>query len=670
MTAFRREARAFVELLALCGFAITQPLLDIFGRAVTQFAFRGATGRDVVVFGVLLTFGPAVVLWGAEGAVGLVLPALRRRLHLVFVAALVTAFVLQVARPLLSGLPLLVLALAIATAAGLLYLRTGAARHWLSCAAVAPLVFLGLFVLSSPTGKLVSGGAASSTAVIGSPAPVVVLLLDELPLASLIGADGDIDRTLFPNIAELAGTSHWFRNTTTVTGATFHAVPSILTGDLPVPKSWPVSADHPRNLFTLLGGGMDLNVTETVTRLCPTELCEPGERSRDVLGDLATDAVDVLVDRLAPSGSGDDPVAGFAEDPGQKERVFTDYDISQPTRFKTFLDGIEDAEPALHFLHILLPHYPYEYLPSGGRYQGPVPDFGRLEGDTWGDEDWPTVLGRQRHVLQAMYVDGLVGDLVAALRDRGAYDDAAILLVADHGISFSAGGPIRGIQGQTLDREAEVDIMWVPFIVKEPGQEMGEVSDVNVLTVDVLPTIADLLDIELPWELDGRSALGRPRTSADKPYRSSDVGPFGAGVGPAVAVDADEGWDLVLRRSLDELLPERGSGAERIWRIGPRPDLVGRRVADVSEDLVEVQASLRDGDAYEDVDPQGFLPVLVRGAFEGATRGEVVAVAVNGVIGATGPIFDDEGSLGFAVMISEELLEPGRNRVEVYRIDA
>jgi hypothetical protein len=673
VTAFRRETRAFVELIALCGFAITQPLLDIFGRAVTQFAFRGATGRDVVVFGVLLTFGPALVLWAAEAVVGLVSSTIRRRLHLLFVAVLVAAFVVQVARPLLSGALLLVLALLIAAGAGLLYLRATAARQWLSFAAVAPLGFLGLFVLTSPTGKLVSGAAASSTALIGDPAPVVVLLLDELPLASLIGADGEIDAELYPNLAALVDTSHWFRNTTTLTGATFHAVPSILTGNLPDSTKWPISADHPGNLFTLLGGGMDLNVTETFSRLCPVELCELEQRSTDALRELGGDAAGILRDRLLLKSDDDDPVAGLGEEPSNREEdgIRTDLHISQPTRFNALLDGIEGDDPALHFLHILLPHVPYEYLPSGGRYQGPVPDIGRLaDDDMWGPETWPITLARQRHVLQVGYVDRLVGELVDTLRERGVYDEALIVVVADHGISFKADGPIRGMKGQPLDEDAEADILWVPLIIKEPGQSEGVISDANVLTIDVLPTVADILDIDMPWDVDGRSALGEPREGATKPSYSTDVGPFSLTVEERPRLDAAEGWQRVLARSVDSLLPP--AGRDRIWRVGPSPALVGQEVSSIEDGLLEpIDVVLHGPEAFEDLDPkEDFLPVLVRGRIDGIERGTPLAVAVNGVVGATGPVFRDEDGLAFAVMISEELLEPGRNRVEVYRIDA
>ena len=50
----RREFRAFIELFALLGFAIAQPLYDIFGRAPDQFIFRGALTSDIYAFAAVI----------------------------------------------------------------------------------------------------------------------------------------------------------------------------------------------------------------------------------------------------------------------------------------------------------------------------------------------------------------------------------------------------------------------------------------------------------------------------------------------------------------------------------------------------------------------------------------------------------------------------------------
>ena len=48
--------------------------------------------------------------------------------------------------------------------------------------------------------------------------------------------------------------STWFRNASSQHNLTHRAVPSILDGRLAADGTLPTYADHPRNLFTLLGG--------------------------------------------------------------------------------------------------------------------------------------------------------------------------------------------------------------------------------------------------------------------------------------------------------------------------------------------------------------------------------------------------------------------------------
>ena len=154
-------------------------------------------------------------------------------MHLVFIAVLVAVFVMQAARPLGNGIPLVLGAILLGVGAGVAYRRFPAVHLWLAFAALAPLGFLFLFLTSSSTSRLLQADEAVPAVEVGSPAPVVMVVLDELPLESLLDADGGIDAELFPNLAALADDSHWFRNTTTVSTSTWHAVPAIMTGQMP-----------------------------------------------------------------------------------------------------------------------------------------------------------------------------------------------------------------------------------------------------------------------------------------------------------------------------------------------------------------------------------------------------------------------------------------------------
>ena len=120
-----------------------------------------------------------------------------------------------------------------------------------------------------------------------------------------------------------------------------------------------------------------------------------------------------------------------------------------------------------------------------------------------GGDPWVGNLERQRHLLQAGYADRLVGQVLQRLDEVGVFDDAAIVVTADHGIAFSA-DPNRRLPTP----EALPEIMWTPLIVKAPGQSAPRVDDANVQSIDVLPTLAALIGVDIPWSVDGIDVAG------------------------------------------------------------------------------------------------------------------------------------------------------------------
>ena len=117
----------------------------------------------------------------------------------------------------------------------------------------------------------------------------------------------------------------------------------------------------------------------------------------------------------------------------------------------------------------------------------------------------------ERHVLQTMYTDVLVGELFDKLHEKGIYDKAAIVLTADHGEAFLTGEPRRRISARNIS-----DIAVVPFFVKLPGQRAGEVDNRPVLTVDALPTLAKAAGVDVPWKTDGMPVDERPASSDEQ----------------------------------------------------------------------------------------------------------------------------------------------------------
>ncbi len=672
----------------LWAFAVAQPLFDLLGDNPQFFALRGWPGGDIVVFALIVALVPPLVLAGVEALVELADPRAARVLHLGLVVVLVGAFVLQLLS-IAATVPALAIALAAGGAAALVYARVRPARSLLSMLAPAPLIFLALFLLFSDVSTFVlPEDEEVRAASVRTSAPAVLVIFDELPVHSLMDADRRIDAALFPNFARLARDATWYRNTASVDQDTPFAVPAILDGRLPSPDRLPFAADHPRNLFTLLGDRYELHAHEEATALCPPRLCAgadpaaadgtwddvgkvylhlvlPDGLERDVPavahawrrfsaerdGALRTSA-SVLAAGAAPPESAEH----------RRRRLLGNLDVGRVERFRRFVDEIEGgARPRLDVIHTVLPHVPYQYLPSGRAYRvRSGEELPGLNAKPGFHSPFLTGQAYQRHLLQLQLTDRLLGELLDRLQRVGLYQRVAVAVVADHGISFRRG------YGRRLLRPGNVrEIAPVPFLLKRPGQRHGAISDRPLQTIDVLPTLADAIGVRIPWHVDGRSAL-RAAGAAPRPRRI-----FKKRFERAYLVDTPS-WRAQQRGVLARKARLFGRG---LYAYGPRPDLLGRDVSGLPGPAPHgPRARLIRARRYTDVAPgSGVVPAHVVGTIEGgrAGGGRTIAVAVNGRIEATGLTFTLAGARAeqLSLMVPERALRPGRNSVRLFEVD-
>ncbi|MDZ7734219.1 MAG: sulfatase-like hydrolase/transferase [Acidimicrobiia bacterium] len=286
-------------------------------------------------------------------------------------------------------------------------------------------------------------------------------------------------------------------------------------------------------LFTLLAPSHDLTAFESLTYLCGLESCEGeggatgGVSFEPRVGDLVSRAVDVWRERVSLSSGGvrilDDFEEQYAESPNALEEVgdLTDMDAvrNRPTRLTAFTETLEEASgPTLHYLHLLMPHHPWRFHPDGTVYEPPaVPNIPQLYPFSYDNEygDWASALSEQRHLLQAEYTDRLVGEILDELRSSGRYDESLVVVTADHGASFLPETPVREVTEENIG-----SIAYTPLLVKAPGQTEPEVDDSNLQAMDLLPTIAEIVGVEIPWEIDG-AAAGSPGSPDGVPRRPS-----------------------------------------------------------------------------------------------------------------------------------------------------
>lgn len=458
----------------------------------------------------------------------------------------------------------------------------------------------------------------------------VLLVLDEFPSDSLLGPSGGIDAGRYPNFAALAGDGTWFRNAQTSYDSTTKAVPLILDGMRPHKGTSPIARDHPQSIFTALGGrGYRIVTSEEATALCPRRYC-PRERTRRPA--------------IIPNLKG-----GRAE------------------RFTQFVRSIHPSRrPTFWMKHALLPHGPWVYMPSGhrSRPEGPelLPGMQTVPGFY---DDYLTRHNEQRYLLQLGFVDRLIGRLVRRLKSQGMYDDTLIVVTADHGFAWQVGvNTRRSVRPSNVEEMAPV-----PLIVKAPGEARGRVSDAYARTLDIAPTIADVLNVPLGYRADGRSAFSRAvRARREVTLVTRDFS--------SVVRISGRRWKArraaVVRRRLRQL-------GSRDWAslytgIGPNRALIGQSTNELGRaSRGEARATLARAGAYARVSRStGVVPSQIAGRLQGGPAGRErdIAVAVNGRIEAVGRSFHLVGETveSFSVMVPEDALREGRNLVEVFEV--
>jgi len=183
-------------------------------------------------------------------------------------------------------------------------------------------------------------------------------------------------------------------------------------------------------------------------------------------------------------------------------------------RFLTWLDD-GPKRPFFAYLHYLELHWPY-CPPEAVRglftdgYQGRslCADWRRLRDEIRSGavvltaEEIEAMRGKYDEELVAL--DREIGALFAALRERGRWDDALILLTSDHGEEFFEHGGMA--HGTTLYDE----LIHVPLLVKPPKSWQapgGATVDALVELRDLLPTLLDAGGAVLGEEVAVRSLL-------------------------------------------------------------------------------------------------------------------------------------------------------------------
>lgn len=681
-----RRRRVWQRALVITGVslvAVTVPILDLYGRNPEVFVANRTSGMQMVIFGLLVALAVPVValglLWVAEPVGGRVPDVIYGAILVIMGLALGAV----ISRQLVPDHTLGSVAAAVLIAAGVLVLHRVVSGVYVLASIALPVVLV-LFLFTSDTSRLIweTPGEEISASHVAKPAPIVLLVLDELPLASLMDHDGHINRALFPNFARLADQGTWYRNAFSDSIATTQSLPAILTGRLGERGQSPTAVDYPENLFTLLADAHEMHVIEWVTDMCPEDLCPDfAGRAPARFASLLQDVLVVYGHLTLPEAarerlpSIDNSWTGFL---GQIDVVtgtrvpVSGLPVPEPDLRSEWIDWVQrlsngisrGAPPTLHFAHLQAPHVPWQVNPSGTHYERPE-DYTEVEGvegnGHWTSRSAPALLGFQRHLYQLGFLDTMMGRLFEALDSTGTWDEAMVIVVADHGASFEPGEHRRWPFEDNRD-----DLYRVPMLIKYPGQTSGEVVDEPAFGIDIVPTIVDVLEIETDWTFDGISLLEAAGT--DRPHQPV----FWCCNEEGVSTDLSVLFDQVARNH--EWIPDQTSWLG-VAGVGPYASLVGEPVAALDvETTRELRWSLDAETGLVEVDlDSGVLQTLVMGRIElpESIESNDVLLVLNGRVAGFGFVSRDApGGGSLRGLLAEELFVDGPNDIDVLVPDA
>lgn len=299
----------------------------------------------------------------------------------------------------------------------------------------------------------------------------VLLVTFDTTRADRIGCYGNA-RVNTPNLDGLARDGVRFARTVSAVPITAPSHSTILTGRYPI-----AHGVRDNGLFTL--DGAQVTLAEI--------LRSHGYATAAAIGSFPLTArfgLDQGFDRF------DDHLTGIYEDySGQravpKERLFFDERRAAQVN-EAVLPWLEarshepDPRPFFVWLHYFDPHQPFE----------PPPPYDQLYADDLYDGE-------------IAYADSRLGFLLDYLENLGELDRTLVVMTADHGEGL---GEHNEITHAIL---AYNSTLHVPLIIRPPGDfpARGTVVTPWVGTVDIVPTVLDMLGFEVPDTVQGRSLV-------------------------------------------------------------------------------------------------------------------------------------------------------------------
>jgi hypothetical protein len=685
---FRRDPymptnwQVVLSTIGVAALGIGQPILDLLGRTPDFFIARAAPQRDLILLALVLGLAIPLALATLALFSYSIGPRAGKSFHLIVMASMASLVAVNGLRYSPIDDQRWFIAIGSALLLGSLlawgYYRQRWLRSFLHIIGGAPLIIVVVFLVFSPVSEVAWGlepthEGGFSSAQVNAPAPLVILVFDEFPVASIIDPEGRIKGEDFPALADLSNNATWFRNAVGTHEGTRDALPTMVSGVSQVAgERLPHFADHPSSLFTLLANDYDVNAIETLTQLCPEDVCLEGTRDSDDFQERWTSLREDLFivsghlflpgelrDGLPPIdqnwGNFKSPSVTRPDNWSIRERMRALVEDDRRTVVEQFLRQLEHPlqENEFYFIHMPLPHSPWIHMADGRTYNA-LSGLPGAEGKGWKSNSWLIEQAYQQHLLEVQYVDHIVGSVVQRLKDTGSYDSSILIITADHGIAIRPNTLRRIVRPETVG-----DIAAVPLFIKVPNQSRRGLDDYRAEITDIVPTIAGLLDVDIPWAVDGIDLFGSARPER---MESTIVSPT---TSVTFGVDGQEKFRVVEYHS--PYFGDRGP-----FGISPPgyAQLLGQTVATAGTAETGVTMTLDSPELYADVDPDaGHLPILVSGTLDrSVSSGDVLAVTIGSKVVAITKSWEEDSVQRFQALLPADELQPGEIDLGFYMV--
>jgi len=662
------------SVLALWTLAVAKPLLDVLEPTPEYWVANRIEGWTIVLIVLTLSVAIPVVLStvllvgkriGRRGIIGASL------FGVVFVVLAAIGIYHSLSFVLGKPVALAAGSLAAAFLALWMYHRFEAVRNFFAVFGVLSLVVPVSFLVS--TKPLLDGSkdaVEEVESVVELTSPLVLIVFDEMSLASLLDEEGEIDGRLFPNFKRLASNSTWFQNASTSYGNTEHSIPSLLTGRLRDPTSQALISykQNPKNLFTLVYAPDGVFAMESVTHLCPTKVCAVQGKTlpnlaRQVVADFVLIYLNVMVpDRFASSVEViphrfDNLASVYTEGRPSNVEVAERSEIVQELSH-WFEEG---RTRSLVYLHFALPHAPYNMNPDGSKYMlGAGYEMLGWDRDThtWiAGAEFHVAQGFQRYLLQTMYADKVLGEILDCLKDHDVLEESTIIVTSDHGVGFTAGHKRRSMR---LVQEMVGELNAIPLLWKERKQLSATRSLRNVELFDVLPILLAQLGAENRIGQAASDPIDFVKERLIKVYGGEE---YSKNLWPEVRAARDR-----LFREIDIVRRYDGSYFPQPKKYG---DLIGMEIAEAA--AADAIIELDNPHVFSEIMQVGAVPQSMPNYVAGVLRGgdsiKTVAISINGIVADVVDVFiDREGQQRFASTFNPDFLRRGVNELAFYAV--